>query len=300
MKPLVLDLHIHSPFAGGGTKYTTLEAIADTCFYKGIDIVGTGDCLCPQWYERVLTELELNPKNNLYFHPKEKSVHFIFTTEVNCSWQGKKAHILNVFQDAEAVRQTGKFIQHHGAQPHELRLDGRPTINLSPKQLIHEIRSRFISCLIIPAHILTPWSGLMGWQNNIDSIWDVFDESEPPDALETGLSADIDMIKQVAAHTDKISVKEYVDGLKEERTEKYQALLNESNCTQVPNRFIIKTGIPFEVLCRTSEEEKVDMVVMGTKGRSNIAGILFGSQAEKMFRHCPVPLLSIREGDFMK
>ena len=111
---------------------------------------------------------------------------------------------------------------------------------------------------------------------------------------------DIDMVKQVTAYTEKISVKSYVDGLKEERTEKYQALLKESNCTGTSNRFVIKTGTPFEVLCRTSEEEKVDMVVMGTKGRGNIAGILFGSQAEKMFRHCPVPLLSIREVDFMK
>ena len=111
---------------------------------------------------------------------------------------------------------------------------------------------------------------------------------------------DIDMIKQVTMYTDKISVKDYVDGVKEERTEKMQSLLKESACTRIANRFIIKTGTPFEVLCRTSEAEKVDMVVMGTKGRSNIAGILFGSQAEKMFRHCPVPLLSIREGDFMK
>jgi nucleotide-binding universal stress UspA family protein len=106
---------------------------------------------------------------------------------------------------------------------------------------------------------------------------------------------DINMIKQVTMYTDKISVKSYVDGLKQDRTEEMQKLMKEKNCTRIPNRFIIKTGTPFEELIRAAEQEKADMVVMGTKGRGNIAGILFGSQAEKMFRHCPVPLLSIRE-----
>ena len=106
---------------------------------------------------------------------------------------------------------------------------------------------------------------------------------------------DIDMVKHVTMYTDKISVQDYVDGLKADRTEKMQSLLTETNCSRVPHRFIIKKGVPFAELVETAKEEKADMVVMGTKGRGNIAGILFGSQAEKMFRHCPVPLLSIRE-----
>ena len=108
---------------------------------------------------------------------------------------------------------------------------------------------------------------------------------------------DIDMVKQVTMHTDKISVKDYINGLIDDRNEKMQSLLQETNCSRIPNRFLIKKGVPFMKLVETAKEEKVDMVVMGTKGRGNIAGVLFGSQAEKMFRHCPVPLLSIRERD---
>ena len=108
---------------------------------------------------------------------------------------------------------------------------------------------------------------------------------------------DIDMVNQLTIHTDKISVKDYINGLIDDRTEQMQRLLQETDCTRIPNRFLIKKGVPFAVLIETAKAEKVDMVVMGTKGRGNIAGILFGSQAEKMFRHCPVPLLSIREKD---
>ena len=106
---------------------------------------------------------------------------------------------------------------------------------------------------------------------------------------------DVDMVNEVAAHTDKISLKDYINGLIDDRNEQMKNLLSDTDCTQIPNRFMIKKGVPFVELVKAAKEEKVDMVVMGTKGRSNIAGILFGSQAEKMFRHCPVPLISIRE-----
>ena len=108
---------------------------------------------------------------------------------------------------------------------------------------------------------------------------------------------DVHMVEKVTAYTDQLSVKDYVNDLIELRKEEMQKILKESNCSHIPNRFIIKIGVPFQELIETAKAEKVDMVVVGTKGRGNIAGMLRGSQAEKMFRHCPVPLLSIREKD---
>ena len=60
-------------------------------------------------------------------------------------------------------------------------------------------------------------------------------------------------------------------------------------------KVILKVGHPFEELLRITKEEKVDMVVMGAKGRSNIEHMLVGSVAEKMFRHSPVTVASYRK-----
>jgi nucleotide-binding universal stress UspA family protein len=103
------------------------------------------------------------------------------------------------------------------------------------------------------------------------------------------------MVNEVTIYTDQLSVKDYINGLIDDRNEQMQRLLKDTSCSQIPHRFMITKGVPFVELVKSAKAEKVDMVVMGTKGRGNIAGILSGSQAEKMFRRCPVPLLSIRE-----
>jgi len=109
---------------------------------------------------------------------------------------------------------------------------------------------------------------------------------------------DIDAIRQAfGRHSENLTMDDYISKLRRETAEKMQKLIVKASCTNITNRVVIRTGIPFIELINAAEDEKVDIVIMGAKGRSDLAGILFGSTAEKMFRRCPVPLLSIRQSD---
>ncbi len=59
-------------------------------------------------------------------------------------------------------------------------------------------------------------------------------------------------------------------------------------------RVVILNGHPQEELLKFIRDENISLIVMGTKGRSNLAGALFGSTAEKVFRRATCPVLSVR------
>ena len=73
-------------------------------------------------------------------------------------------------------------------------------------------------------------------------------------------------------------------------------IINETDCADLTIHRIFRVGAPFQELISAVKDEGADLMVMGQKGHSNLAGVLLGSNAEKVFRRCPIPLLSIRRG----
>ncbi len=106
---------------------------------------------------------------------------------------------------------------------------------------------------------------------------------------------DVQAIGKIESMGYSISAKDYVKGVKEERRAELDKMLADSGFPKEKSKSILKVGHPFEELLRITKEEKVDMVIMGAKGRSNVEHLLVGSVAEKMFRHSPVTVASYRK-----
>ena len=60
---------------------------------------------------------------------------------------------------------------------------------------------------------------------------------------------------------------------------------------------VILNGMPFLEIIRYAKANNVDLIVIGTHGRSGVEHIIFGSTAEKVVRKAPCPVLTVRAAD---
>jgi len=57
---------------------------------------------------------------------------------------------------------------------------------------------------------------------------------------------------------------------------------------------IVITGVPHQEIVAFANKNKVDMIIIGTHGRTGIDRLLFGSTAAQVVRNAPCPVMTVR------
>lgn len=183
----VADLHIHSRFSQACSKYLTIPNLALWAKYKGIDLMGTGDCLHPLWQAELRRDLKETKDGYEY-----NGIKFLPTVEVSCIYkQGgrvRRIHTLIFLPTLESAEMLSKVLAKMGKN---LVSDGRPILGMSSKELCEVVFGVEKKALIIPAHIWTPWFSLFGSESGYDFLEECFGGySDQIYAVETGLSSE--------------------------------------------------------------------------------------------------------------
>jgi len=227
---VIADLHLHSRYSRAVSPQMVIPEIAKWAIRKGINLVGTGDWTYPLWFRELKENLE-ETGDGIYsikkavrdaFFAHERSLKtrdsasggerrkfaqndhftpfFVLTTEISSIYsqggRGHRIHNLVFAPNFEVVEEINNQLRRFGVN---LLSDGRPITGLSSRQICEIVFSVDKNCLVIPAHVWTPWYSLYGSNSGFDSIKECFGEFvDQIFAVETGLSSNPAMNWRIA------------------------------------------------------------------------------------------------------
>lgn len=202
------DLHIHSSYAYATSPSLNFENLAHWARLKGIDLLASADFTQPEWFAESKAKLS-ETGDGLYEYD---GVKFVLGTEVNCTARvgrrARRVHILMFAPNLSSVSKINDALERRGAK---LDGDGRPTLTMSPRDLLEMILEIEPRCMMIPAHAWTPWFGIFGSKSGFDSLEECFGDLTPHiHAIETGLSSDPAMCWRVP-ELDDVSIVSFSD-----------------------------------------------------------------------------------------
>ena len=202
----IADFHIHSKYSRATSPLMDLENLSRWASIKGIKVLGTGDFTHPKWLEEIKKQLEPAEPGLFKLCASDSSTRFILTSEISCIYSkgGKvrKIHIIVFAPSISAVEKINLKLSQIG----NLKADGRPILGLDAKELAKIVLDADENCLVVPAHLWTPWFAVFGSKSGFDSLEECFDEyTKYIYAVETGLSSDPKMNWRLS-QLDKITL----------------------------------------------------------------------------------------------
>src|SRR5215510_13240108 len=85
-----------------------------------------------------------------------------------------------------------------------------------------------------------------------------------------------------------------LDDLERQAAHELAQMLPEAQGSKMEVTRSVVVGIPYRKIVEVAEEEKSDLIVMTTHGRTGLSHLVMGSVAEKIVRTAPCPVLTIR------
>ncbi len=205
---LIGDFHIHGPYARACSINTTIKKLEDNARIKGLNILGTGDCLHPKWHQDINSNLTEDENGVLWTKNK---FPFIWQTEISLMYthnnKGRRIHHVILFPNKEVVIQVRDLLLKRG----RLDYDGRPIFGINSIEFVDMMRSVSEDIEIIPAHAWTSWMAIFGSKSGFNSVEECFeDRAKYIHAIETGISSDPLMNRRVS-FLDKYNLVSFSD-----------------------------------------------------------------------------------------
>ena len=108
---------------------------------------------------------------------------------------------------------------------------------------------------------------------------------------------DVTGVKPVVAHPsmDKF-YEEMINEAKHEMERCYREELRGYENVEL----VVKKGTPSFVVNDFARENKVDLIVVATLGRTGLERLIFGNTCDKIIRRAPCPVLAVRKAEYME
>ena len=176
--PIYADFHIHSHYSRATSHDMDLKHLDQWAKTKGINILGTGDFTHPGWLSELKEKLEPQEEGFFKLRNSNTDTRFILTSEISCIYskggRTRKIHLVIFAPSFKEIDKINTQLSWIG----NLKSDGRPILGLDAKELLKIVLDTSKDCLVVPAHIWTPWFSLFGANSGFDSIEECFEEGE--------------------------------------------------------------------------------------------------------------------------
>ena len=185
---IIADLHLHSKYSRATSKQLDITNLEKWAKVKGLNLLGTGDFTHPEWFNEIKSKLTEDGTGIL---KSRGGMYFVLQTEVSLIYsqggKGRRVHMILLAPNLDTVKQINSYFMRKG----RVDYDGRPIFKIPCPELTESMKEINEDIELIPAHVWTPWFGLLGSMSGFNSVEEAFqDQTKHIHALETGLSSD--------------------------------------------------------------------------------------------------------------